>query len=679
MNKKKLSVVMAGAMLASSVAPVLAAEVQKSEMSADNLGLVIKTVREKLNSAKFADETKADKTRNDAEAGKSIYEVKVGEKVLNLDVDSTQQNYQDAFATVKAGDVVEIWSKGYVKEGEKYYATEEKAKTYNDLADAATAMNDLVTQIEKYTKIIDANDTKVENSKVKVAFSTDAKKAGFENYEITLDDVIVDATKYINKDNVVVDPTNEADVEIADFKTFAKTEDVVNKDIKGEKLEEITITSGGKNFAIEDLYDGLMLTTKGHDFFSTLKASEKSRNDAKRVVTGNTGTAITNTTTAASAIEKDVNGKYSFTVTIADNGSGLGADVYTVIGTNEKDVERLAYWVKTGVAKVDILAGSNRYATAVQIAKEYAGLTDAVHSGEANVVLVNGESLVDGLAAAPLAATVKNDSAAAPVLLTESDRLPKETRAYLKEVIGSLQINAVKKATIHIVGGEAVVSKDLERELKALGFSVERYGGANREETSLEVAEAIGNDDKAFVVGANGEADAMSIAAVAANKTAATPIIVAKNGGISEDAVYELRDKDVVIVGGEATVTEAEEEEIGLEAKSVTRIAGKNRQETNAKVISTYYNAGFGGATKNVVVAKDGQHKKSELIDALAAANFASEKNAPIVLATNKLSDEQINALELKAKDSEALYQVGIGVDKDNVVKVIAQRLGLTN
>ena len=679
MNKKKLSVVMAGAMLASSVAPVLAAEVQKSEMSADNLGLVIKTVREKLNSAKFADETKADKTRNDAEAGKSIYEVKVGEKVLNLDVDSTQQNYQDAFATVKAGDVVEIWSKGYVKEGEKYYATEEKAKTYNDLADAATAMNDLVTQIEKYTKIIDANDTKVENSKVKVAFSTDAKKAGFENYEITLDDVIVDATKYINKDNVVVDPTNEADVEIADFKTFAKTEDVVNKDIKGEKLEEITITSGGKNFAIEDLYDGLMLTTKGHDFFSTLKASEKSRNDAKRVVTGNTGTAITNTTTAASAIEKDVNGKYSFTVTIADNGSGLGADVYTVIGTNEKDVERLAYWVKTGVAKVDILAGSNRYATAVQIAKEYAGLTDAVHSGEANVVLVNGESLVDGLAAAPLAATVKNDSAAAPVLLTESDRLPKETRAYLKEVIGRLQINAVKKATIHIVGGEAVVSKDLERELKALGFSVERYGGANREETSLEVAEAIGNDDKAFVVGANGEADAMSIAAVAANKTAATPIIVAKNGGISEDAVYELRDKDVVIVGGEATVTEAEEEEIGLEAKSVTRIAGKNRQETNAKVISTYYNAGFGGATKNVVVAKDGQHKKSELIDALAAANFASEKNAPIVLATNKLSDEQINALELKAKDSEALYQVGIGVDKDNVVKVIAQRLGLTN
>ena len=42
MNKKRLSVVMAGAMLASSVAPVLAAEVVKSEHSANELGLLQK-------------------------------------------------------------------------------------------------------------------------------------------------------------------------------------------------------------------------------------------------------------------------------------------------------------------------------------------------------------------------------------------------------------------------------------------------------------------------------------------------------------------------------------------------------------------------------------------------------------------------------------------------------------
>ena len=55
-----------------------------------------------------------------------------------------------------------------------------------------------------------------------------------------------------------------------------------------------------------------------------------------------------------------------------------------------------------------------------------------------------------------------------------------------------------------------------------------------------------------------------------------------------------------------------------------------------------------------------------ELVDALAAASFASNKNAPIVLATNKLSNEQVNALELNAKDSYALYQVGHGVSRES-------------
>ena len=58
---------------------------------------------------------------------------------------------------------------------------------------------------------------------------------------------------------------------------------------------------------------------------------------------------------------------------------------------------------------------------------------------------------------------------------------------------------------------------------------------------------------------------------------------------------------------------------------------------------------------------------------------MAAAKNAPIVLATDKLSKDQLNALILNAKKAEALYQVGIGVNKENVVKVIATQLGLTN
>ena len=165
----------------------------------------------------------------------------------------------------------------------------------------------------------------------------------------------------------------------------------------------------------------------------------------------------------------------------------------------------------------------------------------------------------------------------------------------------------------------------------------------------------------------------MSIAAVAAEKK--QPIVVAKKGGISEDALEALEDVKVTVIGGTSVVSEAEYKEIKSVAKAVTRVAGANRQATNAEVIARYYTGNFVGAAKNVVVAKDGQKNKSELIDALAATTLASKNNAPIVLATSKLSNAQINALELNASSANAVYQVGHGVARD-VVKTIARELG---
>ena len=696
MNKKKLSVVMAGAMLASSVSPVLAAEVTKTETSADNLGLLIQSVREKLNSKKFEDVV-----RNKELRGKSIYFVKVDGETKTLDADSTQTQFQTVLGNLKPGQKVEIWTKAHVIETvdgvDKYYAYKEVAPTYTSTTlEAAlqkltgnTTTGSAQTATGNYTNVVKTAELNVEKTKLTITFDNDT--ATWLSNTLVLEEgaEVLDLEKYIDRDTkgeVKVDGAIVA----TKFDGFAKAvKDKVAVTDGKEKVEEITITSGGNNVSVDDIYDGVMLTTKGHDFFSAIKEAETLRGTTRSLKGNAKGgtTTITNKSDIEDAIV-EIDGKYSFTITVAAGNGVTEAATFTVVGTNEKATERMAEWILAGQAKVDILAGSNRYATAVQIAKEYAGLTDAVadkgtNTDHANIVLVNGESLVDGLAAAPLAASKKNEftagDKAAPVLLTASDKLPKETRAYLKDVIGKLQINEVKNATIHIVGGESVVSKGIERELKSLGFSVERYGGDNREETSLEVADAIGTTTDAFVVGAEGEADAMSIAAIAADKADVKPIIVAKKGGITEDALYELRDVDVTIIGGEKAISKAEEEEIGLEAKSVSRIAGKNRQETNSKIIAKYYTKAFGNA-KNVIVAKDGQHNKMELVDALAAANFASEKQAPIVLATNKLSDEQINALELNAgSTAEALYQVGIGVDKDNVVKVIAQRLGLAN
>ena len=697
MNKKKLSVVMAGAMLASSVAPVLAdtTTVEKSEVSANELGLLQKEIRELLNSKVFAsDDTNA------ALRGKSVYAIYVnGKEQTKLDAGVSQDDLQKVFNGLNTGDKVEVYSKGFREVNGKYYSTELTGAVYekytaDELVALAKEINEKVYDVNKknqpgydslgygpLSNLIRVDGAKFDTNteKLVIEFVNDIGLVGANNNTITISvgDEKLDTTKYLDKDGVeqnIVSTTTPG--MFYGFPKAAPKTAAGETDIKSSLVKEISITAGGYDLTVENLYDGLMLTTEGHDFFTAIKEAVA----IGRTVTlkGNNTDVTTLTESNVKNAIKMIGGKARFSITFGAKGN-LAAETYTITGTNEANAERLATWMIKPLARVDILAGDNRYETAVEIAKEYVGIKGIKNPTSAtnkitDIVLVNGNALVDGLSAAPLAA--KKD---APVLLTEADSLPKATKAYLKELMADHLVGADKSATIHLVGGESVLSKSLERELKSLGFSVERYGGDNREETSLEVAEAIGTTNEVFVVGAEGEADAMSIASVAANQK--TPIVVAKKGGITEDAVYELKDKDVTIIGGVNAVSKSEYNEIKAEAKGVQRIAGVNRQATNAEIIKKYYKENFAGAIGNadhVIVAKDGQHNKMELVDALAAANFASEMNAPIVLATNKLSKEQENALELNAKNAYALYQVGHGVSRD-VVKTIAENLGLTN
>lgn len=206
----------------------------------------------------------------------------------------------------------------------------------------------------------------------------------------------------------------------------------------------------------------------------------------------------------------------------------------------------------------------------------------------------------------------------ASILLTKSDELPRATKRYLRELIDT-EVN--RDIVVSIVGGEKAVSDSVRKQLKELGLRVYRYGGKDREETSLAVAEKIGTQNGVFVVGANGEADAMSIAGYAASKN--TPIIVSGFKGLSDDAMYMLEEKDVNIIGGENAVSNEVFKNLKSITRSVRRISGNNRHTTNAAVISTFYKNNFGN-TNSVIVAKDGMADKSELIDALTAANLAS-------------------------------------------------------
>ena len=118
------------------------------------------------------------------------------------------------------------------------------------------------------------------------------------------------------------------------------------------------------------------------------------------------------------------------------------------------------------------------------------------------VILVNSDkSMADGLSAASLSGK-KN----APILLVKQDKIPKAT------------MDRINKANnVYIVGGENAISKNVEKKLKESGKKINRIAGKDRYDTSKKIAKLLGGYDKAFIVnGAKGEADAMSVSAVAA-------------------------------------------------------------------------------------------------------------------------------------------------------------------
>lgn len=305
------------------------------------------------------------------------------------------------------------------------------------------------------------------------------------------------------------------------------------------------------------------------------------------------------------------------------------------------------------------------------------------------MVLVGSNAIVDGLVASPLAAEKK-----APLLLTSKDKLDTNVKSEIKRVMNlknTTGVNSTKK--IYLAGGENSISKDVENELKDMGLKVTRLSGDDRYATSLEIADEIGLDnDKAFVVGGTGLADAMSIAPVASKLDGddATPIVVVdgKAKTLSADASDFLGSAQVDIIGGENSVSKDIEKDIDdATGKSPERVSGDDRQATNAEVIknSDYYDK---GEVVNFFLAKDGSTKEDQLVDALSAAavagNFGSKfsatgstnttdlSSAPIVLATDSLSSDQSVAISkaLGDKDGKNLVQVGKGIATSVVTKL---------
>ncbi|RHQ97501.1 cell wall-binding repeat-containing protein [Peptoclostridium sp. AF21-18] len=702
MNKKRLSVVMAGAMLASSVAPVLAAT--ETVVNESERGLLIKRLRELVSGTVFSNIEENKKQSEDANGnhdnpGQSVYYIKVvdakGNKVDNYtlanlaDLEKDLQNEKK----IPAGSKLSVYDRGHiVKDGVVYnhaletvqeavtYTTPDLEKVYNDFKGGKNA--------QKYSDVI--YKMSFEDGILKVTCRTAPTESEYKvlEYKAGSNKVKFNRPMDVNGNVLVKDKDGEWPT-FDHFEEEKKVSVTEGKNIPTKLIETITLTDEDAKYetVLSKLYDGLFLKEDGQKLLEALK--EYDANVDKKYKT------------TISTIEKNGRGLYELTIKFEKTINKETIKQTLVITTNDKD--KLEFF-KDGIASkktpghktlyrkfpVQKLEGTDRHETAVKVARENADIKTVAENG--NIVLVNSDSLVDGLAAAPLAASVinqdntiaKDKNYVAPILLTNRDGLDKVTKDYIKEVVAHQRVGALDKVTVYLVGGEAVISESVENDLEEAGLRVVRAGGKDREATSLRVAELIEKDtnediEKAFLVGATGEADAMSIASYAADSR--TPIIVESVHGISKTAVDYLKGykvdagKDVTIVGGEKAVSTATEETLKSEKVKVERLAGANRKATNAKVISTLYK---NHSLTDILVSKDGIARKGELIDALTATSIAAKYHSPIVLATDSITKEQLNALELKAtrEKTKYVYQIGGNVS-ESVVRTIADRLNL--
>lgn len=273
-------------------------------------------------------------------------------------------------------------------------------------------------------------------------------------------------------------------------------------------------------------------------------------------------------------------------------------------------------------ATEQVLAGSNRHSTAVQVSQK--GWSSAE-----NVVLVNDSAIADALAATPLAEELN-----APILLTGKNKLNSTTKS---------EIERLGAKNIYLIGGESVLSDNLSAEISGRTY---RISGSSREKTALAIAKKINelNPVKTIAVvnGTTGLADAVSIASVAAEKDMAIILSNPKSGiSASKDFINSTGIEKSYVIGGDKAVSDY----VISSLPGAERVSGSNRNDTNAKVIEKFYPS---NSLNNIYVAKNGSKNTGQLIDALAVGVLAAKNSSPVLIVSNSLSSSQRNVVGSK-------------------------------
>lgn len=287
--------------------------------------------------------------------------------------------------------------------------------------------------------------------------------------------------------------------------------------------------------------------------------------------------------------------------------------------------------ISNALSSIDKIRGENIYETA--------GLIADKQTYETAIIVNLDTSIADGLSASGLSG-VSN----APILLSQKNSLPSAT---------SKRLNNVK--SVYIIGGTNSVSKSVEDGLNSKGITVKRIDGDDRIKTSYNVAKEINSKQKVSTVmltnAYKGEADAISIASVAARDKAAIILTDGKSIPFSTSGVKSYA------IGGTISMNDAL-----VKNANATRLGGSDRFDTNKKIINQFYS----GVKKfhiadssNLAYALIGTSiaKNKPIVIVNDSSNKDILKDATEVTAIGNLSDKIINACINVTKPTKQEYE----------------------
>ena len=343
--------------------------------------------------------------------------------------------------------------------------------------------------------------------------------------------------------------------------------------------------------------------------------------------------------------KKDVNGTINkistvtgttLTVTREQTDTYYYVQGYNYTGGNYyySDLSNGAKVAGLSVTNADVtkLAGSNRYATAALVSKQ------CFPSISNTVILAAGDSYADSLVSAPLANAFN-----APVLLTYKDMLPDAT---VKEM------SRLGAAKAYLIGGEGVISKKVEDQLKAKGITPlrihssyvpDRYGTAVYVSANMDIARGKAPTD-VFIAYANSYADTLAVSSIAAMKNA--PILYINGSGLLDGSTKYYLDsikgtlKNIYIIGGTGVISSKAESTLAPYG-TVKRLAGSNRYDT-CVAVNNYFSSILSGKS---VCLTTGQNYP----DALSGGVLAAKNKAPMMIVDSVLSANQKSYLNAKA------------------------------